>query len=115
MDARGTASEQLGRLQRGIGDAKVFDGLRIFASQFELTQELGRNRCTDARGEARNLRSVRDWHQSRNDRHVDTVRARLRAELDEAIVIEEQLRDQKVGAGVDLGFEVIQVGLWALR
>ncbi len=58
---------------------------------------------------------MRDRHDARDDRHLDPGGARAAEEVEVARVVEEQLRDQEVDAGVHLLDEVLEVGLGAAR
>ena len=63
------------------------------------------------RGDPLDLRDVRDRHDPGDDRDVDAGVARARDELEVDRVVEEQLRDEELRAGVDLLLEVAQVDL----
>ena len=52
-----------------------------------------------------------DRHDAGRDRHPDAGRARALEKAQEMRVIETELRDDAVGAGVDLGLQIVDVGL----
>ena len=63
------------------------------------------------RRELRDPGVVVDRHDARHDRHVDAERAHLVDEAEVGVGVEEELRDRRVGAGLHLGREVLQVGV----
>src|SRR6266571_2972299 len=65
--------------------------------------------------EALHLLDVGDGHDARDDRHVDPRGARPPDEVEVAAVVEEELGDEELGAGVHLLLAVAQVGLQVAR
>src|SRR5207244_1786746 len=71
--------------------------------------QLRRNAGAADFGEALDLLDVGDGHDAGNDGHGDAGGASARDEFKILVVVEEQLRDEKLGAGADLPDEVPQV------
>ena len=59
------------------------------------------------------MSNVADRHDARDDRNCDSNLARPQHEVEVGLVVEEELRDEKVRPRVDLRFEVAEVDLGA--
>ena len=64
---------------------------------------------------AAQVREAHDRHDARHDRHRDAGGARALDEAEVVLVVEEELRDQELGAGVDLAPQVREIGRRARR
>src|SRR5688572_28351183 len=84
-------------------------GLWIMLERFELQQQRVWDLRAAHRDEALDLADVQDWHDARDDRHLDAHVPRVLDEAVEVRVVEEQLRDDEAAAVVDLALEVLQV------
>ena len=111
VDARRAVGEQVGALERRVGDAEVGHGARLVAAQLELAQQpVGDVRAAHLR-DPLDLAGVRDRHDARDDRDLDPDLPRAGDEVVVALVVEEELRDQEARSRVDLRLEVAQVAL----
>ena len=79
VDPGRAAGQQLGALQRRVGDAEVVDRLGLVAAVCERSRSAGGIDRAAQRGDPLELRDVRDRHDPRDDRHVDADVARARA------------------------------------
>ena len=82
---------------------------RVVHEAFHLQRHPARDLDAVARRELRDLRVVVDRHDARHDGHRDAQRAHLVDEVEVGVGVEEELRDRRVGAGLDLVREVLQV------
>jgi len=99
-------------------DADLVHRIRpLRLDRFELGEQAVRDLRAAHADEPLDLRHVRDRHDPRDDRHLDAHRAGLVAEAVELGVVEEELRDDEVGAVVDLALQVLHVAreIQALR
>ena len=103
--------EQVGALERGVGDAEVGHRSGWSARRPSSRTQVARDRGAAHAREALDLLVVGDRHDPRDDRDVDADVARAGDELPVDRVVEEQLRDQEARAGVDLLLAVAQVAL----
>ena len=85
-------------------------GLRIGLEPVEAPRQPRRHGRAAAAGKARHLLEIVDRHDARHDRRPDAVRARRLEEAQEVGVVEEELGDDAGRPGIDLGFEVVEVG-----
>src|ERR1044071_601214 len=115
VDSRRALGQQIGALERRVGDAEVGDRVRLIGAQAELGHQPVGDRGADRAREALDLLEVGDRHDPRDDRDVDPDVARPGDEVPVQRVVEEQLRDQEARAGVDLLLAVAQVALRRLR
>ena len=114
MDPGSAGAHQLGRTElRRPGDAEVELGALVAAEGFHRRGQLLRDRRLAELAEAHDLGVAGDRHHPGDDRHVDPGRAGRGDEVEVVAVVEEELGDQKAGAGVDLGLQVGEVGLEA--
>lgn len=67
------------------------------------------------RRNALNLFQVGDWQKSGNDGNVDATGITGIAETEKVIVAVEQLRDHRIGTGVNFSLQVVQVYIHAGR
>ena len=114
MDPGRALGQQVGALQRRVGDAEVGHRARVVDAHVELGDQVGRDHRAAHLRDAPDLAVVGDRHDPRHDRHVDADLARPRHEVVVEGVVEEQLRDQEARARVDLLLEVAQVRLGRL-
>src|SRR3954453_1610835 len=111
MDAGRATSDQVAALSRRVLDAERADGVGVVAARLARGEQRRRNGRAAERGEALDLREVRDRHDAGDDRHFDTRAARALDERKIVLVVEEELRDQKVSAGLDLGLEIAEIAV----
>ena len=83
---------------------------RIVLEAFEAARQPCRHAGAGTDGKARDLLEVVDRHDARRDRHPDAGRARALEKAQVVRVVEAELGDDAIGAGVDLGLEVVDVG-----
>ena len=102
MNSWRAASEQLGTLQRRVRDTQGFNGASIVAPRQQRLVQRVRDRCTAKRRHPLQLRDIADRHHAGNDRNLDPHLARAQDKIKVGVVVEEQLRYEKVGAGVNL-------------
>jgi len=89
VDARRAAREQLGALERRVGDAEVDDRLGIVLARVERVEQGRGYRRAAHRREALYLLRVRDRHDARHDRDVYPGGARVLDEAEVRLVVEE--------------------------
>src|SRR4051794_6208466 len=111
VDAGRAVGQQVGALHRRVGDAELGDGLLVFLARVELAEHVFGHRRAAQPGDRLDLAVVGDGHDPRDDRDLDPDRPRPVDEVVEQLVVEEQLGDEEVDAGVDLRLEVAQVVL----
>src|SRR5690606_18988377 len=115
VNARHPTCEQAAAQLDGRTHADFAYLFRVVLALLELRQELTRNAGAAHAGEALDLRHVGDRHDAGDDGHVDAPSASLLNEGKIRISVEEQLRNQEVGASVDLELQRIQILLEARR
>ena len=88
----------------------IFDRFRIAAATIDRLQK--------ARGETRSRRKISHptqsgrtchWHDARDDRYANSCEIAARAPVVKRVVVEEQLRDDVVGACVDFRLEMLDL------
>ena len=85
----------------------------VVAAPFQLDEQRGRQLGAAQAHEALDLRGAEDRQDARDDRHGDALRGEEIAELEVVAVVEEQLRDDEVGAVVDLRLQPLPVDVLA--
>ncbi len=95
--------DEIHHLFRGDGSRDQMCGRRVVVKAFETAREPGRHARSGADREARHLTEVVDRHDARRDRHPDAGRASPLEEAQVVGIVESELRDDAVRAGVDLG------------
>ena len=86
-------------------------GVRIVLEPGEAGRQPGRDRRAALGREAARLLEVLHRHDARHDRDVDAAGSDAIDVAEVVVVVEEELRDRPVGAGVDLGGEHVEVGV----
>src|SRR6266850_2952836 len=115
MDPRRAPAEQVGALQRRVRDAELERSLRVVLADLHGGGELGWNVRSAHRREALHLLDVGDGHDARDDGDLDPRGARPAYEVEVPAVLEEELGDEELRAGVHLLLAVAQVGLQVAR
>ncbi len=85
--------------------------LRIVVEAVEAPRQPGRHGRPAPPRKARHLLEIVDRHDAGHDRRPDAARARRLQEAQVVRVVEEELRDDARGARIDLGFEVVEIGI----
>src|SRR5436189_3800605 len=111
MDARRPARQKLVALPGRVRNAQQRLGLGVPAERVHRPRELLGNGRIAAVAEANDLVEARDRNHARDDRDTDSGLAGGADEVEVETVVEEELRDEKARAGVDLRLQVGEVGL----
>jgi hypothetical protein len=108
MDSGDVVVQEVVALFQGEVDADAADHLAIVVATLEGAQKLGgKAGAAGELGDAFEAAHGGDRHDAGDDRDVDAGERTTFAEIEEVAIIEEELGDDVVGAGVDLRFEVI--------
>ena len=109
VDAVHAAGDQVGDLVDGVGDAGLPQGLRVVAVPGQKAGELAGDGGAAQGRHAQNGAFGQDGHDARLDGHVHSRDARALQKAEEVVVVEEQLADQMLHAGVHLLLEVADI------
>ena len=98
-------------------NASIFDRLSVSSTALDRLEERGREA-----GPGREISHAleptpgRDWHDACDDRHFDSREITSRAPVVKRMIVKEELRDDVVCAGVDLGLEMFELHqrVWCL-
>src|SRR5262245_11819585 len=112
VDAPGHEAEHL---FGGDGSGNEIARLLVVLQSLESMAEPVRHMRARFGGEARDLLEIVDGNDAGHDGNVDTAGADAIEVTVEQFVLEEELRDRGRGAGIDLGFEHIDIGVDARR
>ncbi len=111
VDARSPGGEELLALARRVGDPEGALGLLVAPQRLELlVEELGDLRVADA-AEPVQPGARDDRQDPGDDGDVDAGLAHLGEPVEVDLVVEEELADQELGAGLDLLAQIGDVGL----
>ena len=105
MQAGRATAQQFLALLRAVFDAELRRCCVVRSDGIQFGAERGRDFCAAHHREFFDLSRAHDGDYSRNDGHVDAVLGEVIAELEIVCVVEKHLRDDEVGALVDLLFE----------
>ena len=109
--------EKFAALFGGMFNATALDLDTVVLQGFNALEQGGRNARTAHLSEAFDLWDTEDGHDARNDGDRDSNFATTLDEPKVSVILEKKLRDQKLGARVNLPLEIVQVkvGVWTLR
>lgn len=109
MNAVDARSEEIDDLLRGVGDARLGQGLGVVGVTGHHAGELGRQRGAAEGDDALDLPHVEDGKDAGDEGNVDGTPGETVAEAMEALVVEEELGDEEIGSGLDFLLEVVQI------
>src|SRR5688572_8237095 len=109
VDSRCTSLDEPETLDRRVHDPELVYAFRLIGQAIELRAEASRDRRAAHLGETFDLLDVLDRHDARDDRHGDAGGARAIDEVEVDAVVEEELSDQELRAGIDLLAEVREI------
>src|SRR4051794_28852484 len=98
MNSRRSAAQQVDTLRRSMHHSELRQCLRIFPAFLKLGSQFIRQ----CRAETLSVGGARNRHDARDNRYGDPRRARSFAKLPVAAIIEKQLCNEKIDAGIDL-------------
>src|SRR3954453_18981080 len=101
--------QQLRALLRRVSDAELELALRLAPGRREGGSQGRWNRRVAEVANPLRLRAAGDRDHPSQDRHLDPRRPRRPHEVEVDLVVEEELGDQKVGAGIDLRLQVAEI------
>ncbi len=116
MEPRNTLGYQLQTLSHRVLDADGQLSLTIVLDRFQTLGQLDGNLRSTQRRDPLDPRKLGDRHDARHQWHLDSRRMVAVAEPQEVVVDVEQLSESRVGSGVDLAFQVLQIArrVWRL-
>ena len=111
VEAIDVGGEEFAALARGPVDAVTQDGFGIVGDRVEFDVHLfGDGRAAHG-GEFLDLGDVGDGHDAGDDGHGDADVAAAIHEAEEMGVVEIELGDDEIGAGIDLGLQAFEIGV----
>ena len=110
MEAVDVGGEEFAALARGPIDAVPEDGFGILGNRVEFDVHLFGNGRAAHGGEFLDLGDGGDGHDAGDDGHGDADVPAAIDEAEEDGVVEVELGDNEIGAGIDLGLEASQIG-----
>ena len=102
---------QLSALFGGGRNGHHAPGFLIVFQSLEQMRHPGRHGGAAGLGELRGLNKVTDRQDARHDRYPDAGGARTLQKAQIDIGVKEELRNGTGGAGIDLAFQIIQIGM----
>src|SRR5262245_58586906 len=103
MNSRNSLSQEFLTLPRRIIDSEFIYSAIIRPEFIELIRQRSRDSRAAQCREAFDLRPTNNGYDSWNDRHSDPqLASKVITEFKEVAIIEEQLRDDEIGARIDL-------------
>ncbi len=103
--------DEIENLFGGDRRSNELSGLRIVIEPFETVGEPLRNARAGALREFCRLLEILHRHDARRDRNIKSPRLHLVEKPQIDFVFEKELGDRPVRAGIDLGFQDIDVGI----
>src|SRR6266581_2453076 len=101
--------QQLDTLRRSVCDSQLHHRLRIVTPAVQLFGEIERDGRAAAYHETLYLRGIRNGHDPRDDRYLDSNFPGAVDKFKIPLVIEEKLRDYEIQPFIDLFLEIHEV------